>query len=97
MVTEGQPAPAFTRPSDTGEEVSLASLRGQPVVLYVDPKDDTPVPIWRNRPQTYLSEGGPTISIACRAAIWASSSSLTSCWQTAAARSSKYPIIDAGK
>jgi peroxiredoxin Q/BCP len=42
MVEEGKPAPAFTLPSDTGEEVSLESLRGKPVVLYFYPKDDTP-------------------------------------------------------
>ena len=42
MVTEGQPAPGFTLASDTGDEVSLESLRGQPVVLYFYPKDDTP-------------------------------------------------------
>jgi len=28
--------------SDTGEEVTLSSLRGKPVVLYFYPKDDTP-------------------------------------------------------
>jgi len=32
----------FTLPSDTGEDVSLAELRGKPVVLYFYPKDDTP-------------------------------------------------------
>ena len=42
MVTEGQPAPAFTLTSDAGEEISLESLRGRPVVLYFYPKDDTP-------------------------------------------------------
>ncbi len=42
MVTEGQPAPGFTLASDTGDEVSLESLRGRPVVLYFYPKDDTP-------------------------------------------------------
>jgi peroxiredoxin Q/BCP len=40
-VEEGQPAPTFTLPSDAGEEVSLASLKGKPVVLYFYPKDDT--------------------------------------------------------
>jgi peroxiredoxin Q/BCP len=42
MVEEGKPAPAFTLRSDSGEEVSLESLRGRPVVLYFYPKDDTP-------------------------------------------------------
>jgi peroxiredoxin Q/BCP len=42
MLEEGQPAPAFTLPSDGGEDVSLESLRGRPVVLYFYPKDDTP-------------------------------------------------------
>jgi thioredoxin-dependent peroxiredoxin len=42
MVEEGKPAPLFTLPSDTGDTVSLESLRGNPVVLYFYPKDDTP-------------------------------------------------------
>jgi thioredoxin-dependent peroxiredoxin len=42
MVEEGSPAPEFTLTSDSGERVSLESLRGQPVVLYFYPKDDTP-------------------------------------------------------
>ena len=42
MVEEGKPAPAFTLRSDSGEDVSLESLRGRPVVLYFYPKDDTP-------------------------------------------------------
>jgi len=41
MIEEGKPAPMFTLPSDTGEDVSLESLRGKPVVLYFYPKDDT--------------------------------------------------------
>ena len=41
MVEEGSPAPGFTLRSDSGEQVSLESLRGQPVVLYFYPKDDT--------------------------------------------------------
>jgi peroxiredoxin Q/BCP len=35
-------APEFTLPSDAGADVSLAALRGRPVVLYFYPKDDTP-------------------------------------------------------
>ena len=42
MVTEGEPAPAFTLTSDAGEPVSLSDFRGQPVVLYFYPRDDTP-------------------------------------------------------
>ena len=42
MVEEGSPAPDFTLVSDAGDETSLESLRGRPVVLYFYPKDDTP-------------------------------------------------------
>jgi peroxiredoxin Q/BCP len=42
VIEEGKPAPTFTLPSDTGDEVSLESFRGKPVVLYFYPKDDTP-------------------------------------------------------
>lgn len=42
MVAEGKPAPDFTLPSDTGESVTLSSLRGKPVVVYFYPRDDTP-------------------------------------------------------
>jgi peroxiredoxin Q/BCP len=41
VVQEGDPAPDFTLESDSGEEVTLSSLRGSPVVLYFYPKDDT--------------------------------------------------------
>ena len=42
MVNEGDSAPDFTLRSDAGDEVTLSSLRGRPVVLYFYPKDDTP-------------------------------------------------------
>jgi peroxiredoxin Q/BCP len=42
MVVEGEPAPDFTLTSDTGDAVTLSSLRGKPVVLYFYPRDDTP-------------------------------------------------------
>jgi len=38
----GDPAPDFTLPNQAGEPVSLADLRGQRVVIYFYPKDDTP-------------------------------------------------------
>jgi len=39
---EGAPAPDFALASDTGETITLVSLRGTPVVLYFYPRDDTP-------------------------------------------------------
>jgi peroxiredoxin Q/BCP len=42
MLDEGTPAPDFSLASDAGETISLASLRGKPIVLYFYPKDDTP-------------------------------------------------------
>jgi peroxiredoxin Q/BCP len=41
VVTEGESAPDFTLPSDTGEPVTLSEFRGKPVVLYFYPKDNT--------------------------------------------------------
>ncbi len=42
MVKEGTVAPAFTAKNAEGETVRLKDLRGQQVVLYFYPKDDTP-------------------------------------------------------
>jgi thioredoxin-dependent peroxiredoxin len=42
MPEPGQPAPPFSLESDTGETVTLESLRGTPTVIYFYPKDDTP-------------------------------------------------------
>ncbi len=42
MVEEGKEAPDFELTSDSGEHVRLSQFRGQPVVLYFYPKDDTP-------------------------------------------------------
>lgn len=39
---EGDPAPDFTVPASSGGSVSLSNFRGQPVILYFYPKDDTP-------------------------------------------------------
>jgi peroxiredoxin Q/BCP len=40
-IAEGIPAPDFTLPTDTGDTLTLSSLRGQWVVLFAYPKDDT--------------------------------------------------------
>jgi thioredoxin-dependent peroxiredoxin len=42
MAKEGATAPAFKTTNTDGESVSLKDLRGQKVVLYFYPKDDTP-------------------------------------------------------
>lgn len=38
----GDEAPDFTLPTDGGGEVTLSDLKGQNVILYFYPKDDTP-------------------------------------------------------
>lgn len=42
MVKEGNKAPDFTAKDQNGNKVRLSDLRGQRVVLYFYPKDDTP-------------------------------------------------------
>lgn len=42
MVKEGNAAPVFTAKNANGETVRLKDLRGQKVVLYFYPQDDTP-------------------------------------------------------
>src|SRR5215212_3157426 len=42
MLNEGDIAPDFTTKDQNGKEVRLSDFRGQRVVLYFYPKDDTP-------------------------------------------------------
>ncbi len=42
MTDVGKSAPAFTAPTDSGGKIALKDLKGQKVVLYFYPKDDTP-------------------------------------------------------
>lgn len=42
MIAENELAPDFTLTSDEGKEITLSRFRGQKVVLYFYPKDDTP-------------------------------------------------------
>lgn len=42
MLKEGNDAPNFTVKDENGEDVKLSDLRGQKVVLFFYPKDDTP-------------------------------------------------------
>ena len=41
-LSPGDPAPDFTLPTDTGEEVTLSSLRGRKVIVYFYPAAMTP-------------------------------------------------------
>jgi peroxiredoxin Q/BCP len=41
-LSAGAPAPDVTFAVHTGESITLASLRGKPVIVYFYPKDDTP-------------------------------------------------------
>ncbi len=41
-VNEGDKAPEFSMPTDSGGTISLQDLKGRPVVLYFYPKDSTP-------------------------------------------------------
>ncbi len=38
----GDPAPAFSAPNEKGETITLDQFKGQKLVLYFYPKDDTP-------------------------------------------------------
>jgi len=42
MPSAGDPAPDFTAPTGSGESISLSDYRGQWVLLYFYPKDNTP-------------------------------------------------------
>ena len=42
MVQDGEKAPDFKLPADDGTTVQLSKFKGQPVVVYFYPKDDTP-------------------------------------------------------
>jgi peroxiredoxin Q/BCP len=41
-IEAGQKAPAFTLTAGDGQKVRLSELKGQPVVVYFYPRDDTP-------------------------------------------------------
>jgi peroxiredoxin Q/BCP len=41
-LTAGTPAPTFEATTDSGDAINLADYRGQKVILYFYPKDDTP-------------------------------------------------------
>jgi len=42
VVSEGEPAPSFALPDDSGKTVRLSDFRGRKVVLWFYVRDDTP-------------------------------------------------------
>ena len=69
MPDEGSPAPDFTLPDQDANEVSLADLRGQTVVLYFYPRADTPGCTTqacgvRDRSGEYLDAGARVIGVS---------------------------------
>jgi thioredoxin-dependent peroxiredoxin len=69
MIEVGQPAPEFTLSDQNGQPVSLAQFRGQPVVLYFYPKDDTPgctkeACAFRDARATYEKAGARVIGVS---------------------------------
>ncbi|WP_198662863.1 thioredoxin-dependent thiol peroxidase [Cohaesibacter intestini] len=42
MLQEGAPAPDFTLPVNGGNTITLSTMKGQPVIVYFYPKDNTP-------------------------------------------------------
>jgi len=68
-IEAGQKAPDFTLPADSGHKIKLSSLRGQPVVLYFYPRDDTPgctreACAFRNRTTTFAQMGVQILGVS---------------------------------
>jgi peroxiredoxin Q/BCP len=69
MLQEGTKAPDFTLPNESGENVSLNQFRGQKVVLYFYPKDDTPgctkeACSFRDNYQAILDKGAVVLGVS---------------------------------
>lgn len=68
-IEEGETAPDFTLQSDQGREVRLSDFRGQPVVLYFYPQDDTPgctreACAFRDRSQELKDRGAVVLGVS---------------------------------
>jgi thioredoxin-dependent peroxiredoxin len=69
MLAEGDAAPEFTLPDQNGDEVTLADLRGETVVLYFYPRADTPgcttqACSIRDRGDEYAAAGARVIGVS---------------------------------
>ncbi|MCW5876862.1 MAG: thioredoxin-dependent thiol peroxidase [Anaerolineales bacterium] len=68
-ITEGQMAPDFSLNDETGKAHKLSDYRGQTVVLYFYPKDDTPgctqqACDFRDSHQRYLAQGAVVLGVS---------------------------------
>jgi peroxiredoxin Q/BCP len=68
-INVGDTAPNFTLPSQNGSSVSLTDFRGQAVVLYFYPKDDTPgctteSCAFRDQYEVFKSAGAEVIGVS---------------------------------
>lgn len=69
MLKEGEKAPEFTTQDENGNEVKLSDFRGQRVVLYFYPKDDTPgctkeACSFRDNTELYAKEGIKVLGVS---------------------------------
>jgi len=69
MLAEGNKAPNFTLPDQSGEKVKLSDLKGETVVLYFYPRADTPGCTTqacgvRDRKADYVKAGARVIGIS---------------------------------
>ena len=66
----GQQAPGFSLRSDDGSKIALSDLRGQTVILYFYPKDDTPGCTveacgFRDKHEDLLAENAVVLGVSC--------------------------------
>lgn len=68
-IQEGKPAPDFSLPDEAGTQHKLSDYRGQTVVLYFYPKDDTPgctmeACNFRDDYQQYMDAGAVVLGVS---------------------------------
>ncbi len=85
-----QSAPDFTLPSTGGDDVTLSALKGQPVVLFFYPRDDTP---GCTKESIGFSENKTAFEEAGAKVFGISKDSMASHEKFAAKRSLKIPLL----
>ncbi|WP_300029460.1 peroxiredoxin [uncultured Roseobacter sp.] len=88
-----QTAPDFTLPATGGTEVTLSALKGQPVVLFFYPRDDTP---GCTKESIAFSESREAFEAAGAAVFGVSKDSLASHEKFATKRDLSVPLLSDG-